>query len=71
VGDFKYFIIKLEAAVSYLFKSDRKLIACRDFNVDYISESSQKVQLNSLLKTCNVISTISIPRIQNNSKHSS
>jgi hypothetical protein len=42
IGDFEYFPVALYGMLHYLFKPDRELIICGDFNVDYFTETRQK-----------------------------
>lgn len=67
-GDYENFIHLLEKALEYLQKWKRECIICGDINVDYLTESNRKDQLNSLLASFNLIYTVNFPtRIQGDS----
>jgi hypothetical protein len=52
-----------------LYSSKIEFIICGDFNIDYLTDSYRKSQLNSLLNSYNLFSITDFPtRIQNTSK---
>ena len=57
-GDFEIFLKQLENALKFLFKPNREFIICGDINIDYLTESTQKYKLNSMLITFNMSHTV-------------
>ena len=47
-GDFQLFLIRLEVTISKFFKSNLKLIICRDINLNYLVDTDRKRQLHSI-----------------------
>jgi exonuclease III len=67
-GNFTHFLHKLDMILKSLYCSKIEFIICGDINVDYLSDNNRKNQLNSLLISYNLFSTVNFPtRIQNNS----
>jgi hypothetical protein len=60
-GDFLYFIENLDYILSSLQKVDTKIILCGDFNINYAENSQNKLQLEYLLETYNLIDTVYFP----------
>lgn len=68
-GNFPIFLVQLEKILSAIFKHTAEIIICGDFNVDYLSNSPNKFQLDMLMKAFNLQSVIKFPtRIQGNSQ---
>ena len=66
-GNFQYFIKGLDNIINKIHKPGVQLIICGDININYLSESKEKHELN-ILSTYNLISVINFPtRIKNNS----
>lgn len=64
-GNFKTFTTKLNALLCNVFKTNRHIIVCGDFNVNYMSDSTHKRALNGTMKTFNLKSVVDFPtRIQ-------
>jgi exonuclease III len=67
-GDFNQFLKRLDTTLKYLYNPKSKFIICGDINIDYLNESNQKKEINSLLTTYNLTHTVNFAtRIQNNS----
>jgi exonuclease III len=67
-GNFKYFINQLEALLNSFYKVSTYFILCGDFNINHLEVSSRKCQIESLLASFNLFSTVTFPtRIVNNS----
>jgi hypothetical protein len=67
-GNFTHFLHKLDMILKSSYCSKIEFIICRDINVDYLSDNNRKNQLNSLLISYKLFSTVNFPtRIQNNS----
>jgi hypothetical protein len=60
MGNFSNFMLKMEVLKSsYTFKTE--FIICGYFNIDYLTDNYRKNQLNSLLNTFNLFSTVNFP----------
>jgi len=67
-GNFDLFLSKLDAVLRNLCTATLKYILCGDINIDYLIDSVRKSQLDALLTTYNLTSTVNFPtRIQKNS----
>jgi hypothetical protein len=67
-GDINEFLQKLDAILKYLYSPKSEFIICGDININYLTENNRKPQINSLLKTYNLLPTINLAtRIQNSS----
>jgi len=67
-GNFDLFLSKLDAVLRNLYTATLEYILCGDINIDYISDSDRKSQLDALLITYNLTSTVNFPtHIQKNS----
>ena len=70
-GNFQYFVKGLDNIINKIYKPGVQLKICGDININYLSESKEKHELNKLLSTYNLISVINFPtRIKNNSSSS-
>jgi hypothetical protein len=68
VGDFQYFLKELDNIIAKIYKPGIHLIICGDININYLTESKEKLELNNILNSYNLISVIDFPtRIKNNS----
>jgi hypothetical protein len=52
------FLRRLDAPLRYLYNPKSEFISCGDININYLNESSQKKQVNSLLGTYNLLHTV-------------
>jgi hypothetical protein len=60
---------KMDKILKSLYKLKTEFIICGDFNIDYLTDNCRKSQLNSLLNSYNLFSTVDFPtRILNTSK---
>ena len=67
-GDFDYFLNKLYYILNSLHTYKTEFIICGDRNMNYLETSNKKKQLDYLLDTYNLISTVNFPtRKANNS----
>jgi hypothetical protein len=67
-GDFSYFLIGLEAILKSLCNMNSEFIICGNFNVNYLDYSNRRKQLDALLSSFNLFSTVCFPtRILNGS----
>jgi hypothetical protein len=58
----------LDATLKYLYNPKSEFLICGDLNIDYLSDSNRKKQINLLLTTYNLIHTVNFAsRIQNDS----
>jgi exonuclease III len=60
-GNFSNFLKQLENILYSLFKPKNDLIICGDLNVNYLEVSNRVKQLNTLLKTFNLVNVITFP----------
>jgi exonuclease III len=68
VGDFDYFLNKLDSILNSLHKFNSEFIICGDFNINYLENNNRKSKLEALLSTYNLKDTVKFPtRITNNS----
>ena len=66
-GDFKYFIKQLEVILNKIYKAQTYIILCGDFNINHLVENNRYNQLQSLLASYNLFSTVTFPtRITSN-----
>ena len=67
-GDFNQFVHSLDNILNRLYDNHTNIIICGYFNVNYLESNNNKFQLDSLLATYNLSSTVDFPtRITNNS----
>ena len=67
-GNFQYFIDNLEKNLSLIYSNNTEIIICGDININYLTDSTHKQLLDSLLASYGLCSTVQFPtRIQNNS----
>jgi hypothetical protein len=65
VGNFDYFLCKLDAMLKFLYKVNIEFLICGDINVNYVENNSKRTQLDEMLRTYNLIIAINFPtRIQ-------
>jgi exonuclease III len=63
-GNFRQFIKRIDNILNYLSKLNTEIIICGDVNINYLAENCNKrQQLDNLLATYNLVSTIEFPRI--------
>jgi len=64
-GNFDLFLSKLDIALRNLYTVTLEYIICGNINIDYLTDSDMKSQLDALLKTYNLTSVVNFPtRIQ-------
>ena len=62
-------IIAAEISWMEIYKPDVQLIICCDININYLTESKEKQELNNILNSYNLVSVINFPtRVKNNSR---
>jgi len=67
-GKFQHFIKGLDNIINKIYKPGVQLIICSDININDLTESKEKHELNNILSTYNLVSVINFPvRIKNNS----
>ncbi|PNF30772.1 hypothetical protein B7P43_G06180, partial [Cryptotermes secundus] len=67
-GNFNHFLNRLETILNVLHSSKVEFIICGDININYLIDSNRKLNLDSLLSSYNLSSTVNFPtRVQNNS----
>jgi exonuclease III len=60
-GNFSHYMIHLEQIVQSLCNSKLDVIICGDININYLEELNRVKQLNTILKTYNLINTVTFP----------
>ena len=60
-GNFNLFINKLDAILNKLYNPSLDFIICGDINIDYLKNTVKKNQLENLLLTYNLTSTVNFP----------
>jgi exonuclease III len=67
-GNFNSFLNGLDSIIKSIDKIERKLIICGDINIDYLTVSDRRRQLDALLLSYNLTATVKFPtRVQNQS----
>ena len=67
-GNFNTFLTNLDLILHKCFNLNFNFTICGDINVDYLTESYKKTQLNKILQSFNLSSTVNFPtRISSNS----
>jgi exonuclease III len=65
-GNFSYFLSSLESILNQLYTNSINIIICGDININYLDNSNDKLQLDSLLTSYDFYSTVDFPpRISN------
>jgi endonuclease/exonuclease/phosphatase (EEP) superfamily protein YafD len=68
-GDFKYFINQLEIILNRIYKAKTYILVCGDFNINHLEANNRHNQLQTLLASYNLISTVTFPtRITSNTR---
>jgi len=62
-GDFPYFIKQLDVILNRIYKAQTYIILCGDCNINHLVESNRYNQLQSLLASHNLFSTVTFPTI--------
>jgi hypothetical protein len=57
LGDFNQSLKRLNTTLKYLCNPDSEFLICGDISIDYLNESNQEKQINSLLTTYNLTHT--------------
>jgi len=60
-GNFELFISKLDTILRKLYTATTEYLICGDININYLVANDRKVQLEALLKTCNLTSVVNFP----------
>jgi exonuclease III len=60
-GNFNLFLNRLDDTMKTLYKVDLKLIICGDINIDYLTDSDKKRQLDAVLLTYNLSAIVHFP----------
>jgi exonuclease III len=67
LGDYDFFLNKLDCVLNSLLKYNSEFIICGDININYLENNNRKSKLDILLNTYNLIDTVQFPiRIANN-----
>ena len=67
-GNLYYFLNQLKSILNKIHKSSKEIILCGDLNINYLTDTSKKHLLDSLLASFNLYSTVKFPtRITNTS----
>jgi exonuclease III len=61
VGNFDYFLCKLDAILKFLYQENIEFLICGDINVNYLENNSKRTQLDEMLRTYNLISAVNFP----------
>jgi hypothetical protein len=61
LGNFDFFIKKLDTILKKIFKANIEFIICGDININFLVESGRKHQLEAVLKTYNLMSIVNFP----------
>jgi len=65
-GNFSYFLSSLESILNQLYTNSINIIICGDININYLDNTNSKLQLDSLLLSYDLYSTVDFPtRISN------
>jgi hypothetical protein len=68
-GGFQQFLRGLDATLKYLYNQKTEFLICGVINIDYLNQNYQKIQINSLLTSYNLIHTVNFAtRIENDSR---
>jgi len=66
-GDIKFFINQIEGILKKIYKSQTHIILCGDFNINHLVENDRCGQLQSLIASCYLTSSVTFPtRITSN-----
>ena len=60
-GNFEVFLNRLDNILTTFYKADSKLTVCGDINIDYLSDSEKKRQLDAVLLTYNLFAIVHFP----------
>ena len=60
-GNFDFFINNLDLVLRNLYNPALELIICGDINIDYLKNTDKKNQLENLLLSYNLTSTVNFP----------
>ena len=67
-GNFTHFLSSLDTILNRLYNNMLNIIICGDFNINYLENSNNKLQLDSLLASYNLHSVVDFPtRVTNSS----
>jgi len=64
--NFSYFLSSLESILNQLYTNSINIIICGDININYLANTNYKFQLDSLLASYDLYSTVDFPARINN-----
>ena len=65
-GNFSYFLSSLESVLNQIYSNSINIIICGDININYLDNTNNKLQLDSLLASYDLYSIVDFPtRISN------
>jgi hypothetical protein len=68
-GNFQFFLNRFKNILNKVYKPGAHIIICGDININYLNESKEKLELNNLLNSYNLVSIVHFPtRITSNSR---
>jgi len=65
-GNFLYFLSPLKSILNQLYTNSINIIICGDININYLDNTNNKLQLDSLLASYDLHSTVDFPTRVNN-----
>jgi len=65
-GNFSYFLSSLESILNQLYTNSINITICGDININYLDNTNNKLQLDSLLASYDLYSTVDFPTRINN-----
>jgi exonuclease III len=60
-GNFDLFLNLFESTLNYLHKPKSEFIICGDFNINFLTDSTRKMQITLLLQSFNLFHTVDFP----------
>ena len=60
-GNFNLFLNRLDDSIRSKYRASLNLILCGDINIDYLTKNNSKRQLDSVLLTYNLSTTVTFP----------
>jgi hypothetical protein len=68
-GNFNLFLNGFDGIIKIFYKVDLKHIICGDINMDYLTDSDKKRQLDAMLLTYNLSAIVHFPTRSQNLQH--
>ena len=59
----EFYILYFISYITHILSSKSDIISCGNFNIDYLKDTDRVGQVNALLKSYNLINTITFPTI--------